>query len=201
MQPITRASNSRSLAASLAAVRRKNALKFRIAPLREKHDEFKLRELVKRWAIHKVMVRWLSRFFFYLDRYFIARRSFPPLNDVGLTSFRDLVFQEVNARVRDAVIVFVYRSTKNVEESRLMENVIDIFVKIGMGQMDQYEGDFEAVMLEDTGSYYNQKASNWILEDSCSDYMLKAEECLKRERDRVSHYRHSSSEQKLVEVG
>ncbi|GMN71561.1 hypothetical protein TIFTF001_055949 [Ficus carica] len=37
-------------------------------------------------------------------------------------------------------------------------------------------------MLEDTGSYYNQKASNWILEDSCPDYMLKAEECLKRER-------------------
>lgn len=30
--------------------------------LREKHDEFMLRELVKRWANHKVMVRWLSRF-------------------------------------------------------------------------------------------------------------------------------------------
>jgi cullin 1 len=59
--------------------------------LREKHDEFMLRELVKRWANHKVMVRWLSRFFHYLDRYFIARRSLPPLNEVGLTCFRDLV--------------------------------------------------------------------------------------------------------------
>ena len=59
--------------------------------LREKHDEFMLRELVKRWANHKIMVRWLSRFFHYLDRYFIARRSLPPLNEVGLTCFRDLV--------------------------------------------------------------------------------------------------------------
>lgn len=59
--------------------------------LKEKHDEFMLRELVKRWANHKVMVRWLSRFFYYLDRYFIARRSLPPLNEVGLTCFRDLV--------------------------------------------------------------------------------------------------------------
>lgn len=50
-----------------------------------------LRELVKRWANHKIMVRWLSRFFYYLDRYFIARRSLPPLNEVGLTCFRDLV--------------------------------------------------------------------------------------------------------------
>lgn len=51
-----------------------------------------LRELVKRWSNHKVMVRWLSRFFYYLDRYFIARRSLPPLNEVGLTCFRDLVW-------------------------------------------------------------------------------------------------------------
>jgi cullin 1 len=36
--------------------------------LREKHDEFMLRELVKRWENHKLMVRWLSRFFNYLDR-------------------------------------------------------------------------------------------------------------------------------------
>ncbi|CAN6468778.1 unnamed protein product [Victoria cruziana] len=61
--------------------------------LREKHDEFMLRELVKRWSNHKVMVRWLSRFFHYLDRYFIARRSLPPLNEVGLTCFRDLVIK------------------------------------------------------------------------------------------------------------
>ena len=36
--------------------------------LREKHDEYMLRELVKRWENHKLMVRWLSRFFNYLDR-------------------------------------------------------------------------------------------------------------------------------------
>lgn len=59
--------------------------------LREKHDEFLLRELVKRWDNHKVMVRWLSRFFNYLDRYFVTRRSLPVLNDVGLICFRDLV--------------------------------------------------------------------------------------------------------------
>lgn len=59
--------------------------------LREKHDEFMLRELVRRWSNHKIMVRWLSRFFHYLDRYFIARRSLPPLHEVGLACFRDLV--------------------------------------------------------------------------------------------------------------
>jgi len=70
---------------------------FKVLPsLREKHDEFMLRELVKRWANHKVMVRWLSRFFHYLDRYFIARRSLPALNEVGLTCFRESVCTVAN---------------------------------------------------------------------------------------------------------
>ncbi|KAL5791749.1 hypothetical protein ACOSP7_000343 [Xanthoceras sorbifolium] len=168
--------------------------------LREKHDEFMLRELVKRWANHKVMVRWLSRFFHYLDRYFIARRSLPPLNEVGLTCFRDLVYIELKDKAKDAIIALIDKEREGEQIDRsLLKNVLDIYVEIGMGQMDNYEQDFEAHMLQDTGAYYSRKASNWILEDTCPDYMLKSEECLKKERDRVSHYLHSSSEPKLVE--
>ncbi|KAJ6962609.1 cullin-1-like isoform X1 [Populus alba x Populus x berolinensis] len=168
--------------------------------IREKHDEFMLRELVKRWANHKIMVRWLSRFFHYLDRYFIARRSLPPLNEVGLTCFRDLVYQEVNSKAKDAVLDVIGKERDGEQIDRaLLKNVLDIFVEIGMSQMDHYEDDFEAHMLQGSGAYYSVKAANWIREDSCPDYMIKAEECLKRERERVSHYLHSSSETKLVE--
>ncbi|RWR95312.1 cullin-1 isoform X1 [Cinnamomum micranthum f. kanehirae] len=168
--------------------------------LREKHDEFMLRELVRRWANHKVMVRWLSRFFHYLDRYFITRRSLPALKEVGLTCFRDLVYHEINGKVRDAVISLIDKEREGEQIDRaLLKNVLDIFVEIGMGQMDCYENDFEADMLNDTAAYYSRKASNWILEDSCPGYMLKAEDCLKQEKERVSHYLHSSSEQKLLE--
>ncbi|KAM1207605.1 hypothetical protein COP2_008421 [Malus domestica] len=168
--------------------------------LREKHDEFMLRELVKRWANHKLMVRWLSRFFHYLDRYFIARRSLPALNEVGLTCFRDLVYREVNANARIAVIDLINKEREGEQIDRaLLKNVVDIFVEIGMGQMESYEQDFEADLLVDSGEYYSRKAANWILTDTCPEYMSKAEECLKREKDRVNNYLHSSSEQKLVE--
>lgn len=36
--------------------------------LREHRDEVLLKELYNRWQNHKLMVRWLSRFFNYLDR-------------------------------------------------------------------------------------------------------------------------------------
>jgi hypothetical protein len=37
--------------------------------LREHREEVLLRELYQRWCNHKLMVRWLSRFFNYLDRW------------------------------------------------------------------------------------------------------------------------------------
>ncbi|KAI3904112.1 hypothetical protein MKW92_049025 [Papaver armeniacum] len=168
--------------------------------LREKHDEFLLRELEKRWINHKIMVRWLSRFFFYLDRYFIARRSLPPLNDVGLLCFRKLVYEEINVRAREAVISLINQEREGEQIDRaLLKNVLAIFVDIGMVNMEYYVNDFEAELLSDTAGYYTRKASNWIQEDSCPEYMIKAEECLKREKDRVSHYLHSSTEEKLIE--
>ncbi|KAM1143133.1 hypothetical protein ACFX2B_031692 [Malus domestica] len=50
------------------------------------------------------MVRWLSRFFHYLDRYFIADRSLANLDEVGLNSFRDFVYRETKVDARVAVI-------------------------------------------------------------------------------------------------
>ncbi|GAB2265217.1 hypothetical protein Dimus_000285 [Dionaea muscipula] len=168
--------------------------------LKEKHDECMLRELVKRWQNHKVMVRWLSRFFHYLNRYFIARRSLPALNEVGLTCFHNLVYTELNVKVRDAVISLIDQEREGEQiDGALLKNVLDIFVEIGMGRMKYYENDFEADMLKDTAAYYSRKVSNWILEDSCPDYMLRAEECLRREKERVSRYLHSSSKPKLLE--
>eukprot|EP00246_Nothoceros_aenigmaticus_P018555 TRINITY_DN9759_c0_g1_i1.p1 TRINITY_DN9759_c0_g1~~TRINITY_DN9759_c0_g1_i1.p1 ORF type:complete len:748 (+),score=195.78 TRINITY_DN9759_c0_g1_i1:221-2464(+) len=168
--------------------------------LREKYDEFMLRELVKRWDNHKVMVRWLSRFFNYLDRYFIARRSLAPLNEVGLMCFRDLVYQEIKNNVKDAVIALIDREREGEQIDRaLLKNVLGIFVEIGMGSMEAYEQDFEVAMLQDTASFYSRKAASWIEEDSCPDYMLKAEDCLKREKERVGHYLHATSEAKLLD--
>ncbi|KAI9114360.1 hypothetical protein K1719_014588 [Acacia pycnantha] len=124
--------------------------------LRDKHHEFILRELLKRWNNHKVMTRWLSRFFHYLERYYIDKRSLPSLKTVALSCFRDLTFDK----------------------------------------------DFEVAMIADASTYYARKATNWIEVDSFTDYMLKAEESLKKERYRVGEagYLHSSTKNKLVET-
>ncbi|AEE33618.1 Cullin family protein [Arabidopsis thaliana] len=170
--------------------------------LREKHDEDMLRELVKRWNNHKIMVKWLSKFFVYIDRHLVRRSKIPipSLDEVGLTCFLDLVYCEMQSTAKEVVIALIHKEREGEQIDRaLVKNVLDIYVENGMGTLEKYEEDFESFMLQDTASYYSRKASRWTEEDSCPDYMIKVEECLKMERERVTHYLHSITEPKLVE--
>ena len=167
--------------------------------LREKQGEYMLKELVKRWDNHKIMVRWLSRFFNYLDRYYIQRHNLAQLKDVGMLCFRDLVYSELKKNVKDAVLALVDKERDGEQVDRaLVKSILGIFVEMGMGGMEAYEQDFEAHLLTNTAAFYSRKASVWIDEDSCPDYLVKAEDCLKREKERVGHYLHASSESKLL---
>ncbi|XP_064990913.1 cullin-1-like [Musa acuminata AAA Group] len=173
----------------------------RVLPsLRSKNDEYMLKELVRRWLNYKVMVRWLSRFFHYLDRYFVKKKALLPLKEAGITCFRDLVYEEMKGKIKDAVISLIYQEREGSQIDRpLLNNVVEIFIQIGLGSKEYYEVDLEAPLLQDTAAYYSRKASKWILEDSCPEYMLKAEERLKQEKDRVDHYLDHTTKKKLIE--
>ncbi|KAL3632108.1 Cullin-1 [Castilleja foliolosa] len=133
--------------------------------LMEKHDEFLLKELVKRWHNHKVMLRWLSGFFNYLDRFLVPKKSLPSLNEVGLACFRDLVYKEINGKVRDAVISLIEQEREGEQIDRaLLKNVLAIFVEIGMGKMDCYENDFEEAMSKRVANYLHSSSKPKLLE-------------------------------------
>ncbi|VVA89806.1 unnamed protein product [Arabis nemorensis] len=172
-----------------------------LVSLNEKHDEYMLKELAQRWSNHKVMVRWLCRIFFYIDRYFIARRSLPPLNEVGMSCFRDLVYCELRSKAKDAMLALIHRDREGEQIDReILKNALAVYVENVNGKMKNYEEDFETFMLQDTLAYYSRKASSWIQDDSCPEYMLKSEECLKKERERATHYLHSKTEPKVIEI-
>ncbi|KAI9114346.1 hypothetical protein K1719_014574 [Acacia pycnantha] len=146
----------------------------------------------------QVMTRWLSRFFHYLERYYIDKRSLPSLKTVALSCFRDLTFDKVKAIATDAIISLIHKEREGEQiDPSLLKNVLHIYVEIG-----GYEQDFEVAMIADASTYYARKATNWIEVDSFTDYMLKAEESLKKERYRVGEagYLHSSTKNKLVET-
>ncbi|KAH0905459.1 hypothetical protein HID58_037286 [Brassica napus] len=169
--------------------------------IQQKHDEYLLRELSRRWGHYKVFVKWLSHFFNYLERFFISQRNQPPLLEVAMKSFRDRVYLEVQVSAKDVVIALIHKEREGEQIDReLLKNVLDVFVQSGMGTIERYKEDLEMFLLEETESYYARKASSWIQECSCPEYMIKSEESLKKEKERVTHYLHSSTESKLVEI-
>ncbi|KAI3981138.1 hypothetical protein MKX01_032278 [Papaver californicum] len=142
--------------------------------IQEKHGLFMLRELVKKWSNHQVMVRWLSRFFFYLD-----------------------------LQVKDVIISLTNQERDGDEiDLTLLKYALEIFVRMAKenGGLDCYVNDFETPFLTDTADYrlLYPESFFWIQEDSCPDYMIKAEECLKREKYSVTNFLHSSTEEKLL---
>ena len=136
----------------------------RVLPaLRGHSGEFLLNELWQRWANHKLMVRWLSRFFNYLDRYYIARHTMHPLPEVGLMRFRDEVYNRVKLPAKEALLAAVANERAGEGVNRpLLKNVLSIFIEVGMGSMDCYQRDFEASLVEATKEHYARVAAAWV---------------------------------------
>ena len=136
----------------------------RVLPaLRGHSGEFLLGELWTRWSNHKLMVRWLSRFFNYLDRYYIARHTMHALPEVGLMRFRDEVYERVKRPARDALLAAVAAERAGEGVNRpLLKNVLSIFIEVGMGSMDCYQRDFEASLVEATKEHYARVAAAWV---------------------------------------
>ncbi|MCO5560862.1 hypothetical protein L7F22_014482 [Adiantum nelumboides] len=155
-----------------------------------KQSESMLMELVRRWENHKVMVYWLTRFFNFLERYYIRKQSLPSLCDVANSCFRHLVYQKVKHNVVETVVLLIDRERDGEQvDQALLKGVLGIFVEMGMGCIEVYRNDFEVFMLKDTAHYYETKVSSDI----------EVEACLKQEKERVEHYLHPSSGPKLME--
>ncbi|CAL5075372.1 unnamed protein product [Urochloa decumbens] len=173
-----------------------------LPPLRELQGEILLRELVERWRKHNRIISFEINMFRYLNRYYISKRSLPSLQQISSSSFHDLVFNELKSSVTRTVIAMIDQEREGkVVDLDLLKNVLAIYIEIDSGKMGIYKADFEQAFLDSARNYYSSKAQSWNLKYSDDpDYMLKVEECLQKERERLANYLHSSTESKLVEA-
>jgi len=182
----------------------KDYLSVRILPrIKERHEEQMLNELVRRWENHKLMIKFLSHVFKYLDRFYVKRLSLPELSEVGSQSFHDIVFNAVKRDVRSAILELIRREREcEIIDRKLVKEVVAIFVEMGgaRNSLEVYVNDFEELLLSTTADFYTRESAKWAEEDSFPDYMCKAEDRLQQEQQRVTNYLHSSTEEKLLKV-
>jgi len=169
--------------------------------LREKHDQFLLEELVRRWNNHNLMNKWMKKFFMYLDRYYVKYHHLPTLEDAGMRNFKNLIFEGTKRDVINAVLDLVDQEREQMQiDQVLIKKCVELFEAMGMGNLDAYRSDFQEPLCASTREYYARKAEEWIQSDSTSAYLEKAERALEAERLRVSQYLHPETEADLLRV-
>jgi cullin 1 len=165
------------------------------------HGEFMLRELGRRWANHKLMVRWVTRTFSYVDRYYVKRHERPSLEHVGYTCFKRDVFDSIAPDVRAAALNIVCRERDGEAVDRaLLKAVLGIFAEMGMGKLDVYTEGWERYFLEDTAEFYKRASARWAEEDSFPDYLRKVDSCINEERERAEQYLNQQTKERLQRV-
>jgi cullin 1 len=95
------------------------------------------------------------------------------------------------------------RNGETVDQG-LVKQVIDSFVSLGIDETDLnkvslsiYKEHFEIPFLNATEAYYKLESDSFLAENNVSDYLKKAEECLKEE-DRVERYLHQTTRKLLI---
>lgn len=131
----------------------------------------------------------------------MKHHSLPTLNDAGLKYFKTLVFDVVKKDACNAMLALVNRERDGEMIDRdLLKSCVEVFEAMGLGTLDAYTQDFEDFLLISSEEYYARKSQVWIASDSTPDYMIKAEQALNEEKERVHNYLNNETEPKLLRV-
>ena len=167
--------------------------------LRTHHDDYLLQELVRRWSNHKIMNRWMQKFFMYLDRYYVKHHSLPTLDSAGLKHFKMLIYNEAKKDAVSAMVKLINQERDGaIIDKALIKSCAELFEAMGMGTLDSYTADFEEPLLANSKEYYARKSQEWIENDDTPSYMVKAEAALESEKARVGHYLNPATEPRLL---
>lgn len=160
-----------------------------------------LKELEFRWSNHQIMNKWMTKFFYYLDRFFVKHHSLPTLSQAGLRAFKEHIYDEIKGDATNAILGLINQEREGtLIDKTLIKSNVELFEKIGMGTLECYTLDLEVPLLTSTREYYSKKREEWITNESTPDYLIRAEKVLEEEKTRVHDYLNPSSESKLLKV-
>lgn len=99
-----------------------------------------LRQLLSRWDRHVVVVRRLSRYFNYLDRYYVRRHALPPLHNAGEGCFGTGVRGEpgLERALADAAAELAQRQRGGEQvDAELASKVAEVLELLGLSAPDK----------------------------------------------------------------
>jgi cullin 1 len=107
-----------------------------------------LEELEFRWNNHTIMNKWYSKFFTYLDRFYVKHHSLPSLSQAGLTAFKTNIYEHVKVGAKDAIVELIDKERDGeIIRKDLILNTVKLYEAMGMGSLDTYNNDLVSFIL------------------------------------------------------
>lgn len=166
-------------------------------------NENMLSALVLAWSFHKTAFNMMKDILMYMDRAYCQPRKKATVYTLALQLFRETVVRDatVNQRMKEQLLNEILKERHGqVIDRSLLKSVLSMLVELGIDGEAVYEVEFEALFLDVTRQFYKVESLQFLSENTCPDYMLKAETRLAEEAARVQHYVPMFTEGKLRTV-
>jgi len=167
---------------------------------KQPQGELFLREFQKRWVNHKKMTEWMRKFFMYLDRFYIKHNHLPSLQETGITLFRQKIYHPVKMSIAHTILDMIDQERNGtLIDQGFLRSCINIFIDTAKN-VENYITDLEEPFLTASRYFYEIQSETWIMDDPTTVYLLRAENALHNEQQRVADYLQPSTEDKLLQV-
>ena len=138
------------------------------------------------------MVRWMQRFFQYLDRFYVDMSSILNLTDQGFAQFKINVFERLLDKVTQAVLEQVEKDRKGEPvDSDLLNKVIQIYTYLSndivTGNSINCLAELETKLITSSRNFFQQQ-SNKMMNLSLVEYLTIVDNMLTKEEDRILQY-------------
>ncbi|KAJ3243119.1 hypothetical protein HDU78_000813 [Chytriomyces hyalinus] len=179
-------------------------------------DEF-LKLLKSVWDHHVTCMIMVRDILLYMDRVYVPTAKKPFVYDLGLDLFRDVILHNTVHPIREKLIETLMNQILldregDVVDKFAVKSMTDMLLslsnanaRVGSGSMSQstmsiYELDFERPFLATSGAFYTLEAAHLLATCDARGFLLKIENRLLEEEERVKAYLSSSTGPKLRAV-
>eukprot|EP00744_Colponema_vietnamica_P001479 GILI01002448.1.p1 GENE.GILI01002448.1~~GILI01002448.1.p1 ORF type:complete len:735 (+),score=195.81 GILI01002448.1:139-2343(+) len=166
-------------------------------------DDLLLKELQDQWQNHKVIMGIIRDILMYMDRMYVPQAKKHLVYDMGLILFREHIakYERLRSRLLRVLLTLIRKDrVGDVIEKQLIKSATSMLVDLGVHSKAVYEEEFERHFLQETATFYQQEAQDYIAQNTTPEYLKKAEARLREEHQRVQNYLDSSTESKLKDV-
>ena len=136
------------------------------------------------WNDHKVSVTKIKDVLMFVEKNYIAPNRKQPVYQMAIEIFRSNLIYHPNIRNRLRTILL-----ENIELERngmlidrsIMKSILTMLEEVSTDGMNIYEAEFEQHFIDATKEYYHQESQEFLSQNSCPSYLLKAESRINEE--------------------